>query len=161
MQQFKISRLGAGLALLGISVIAVGLLGGSAQAQSPENSDPPVIGGDPTTPTTAAPEQDPDDPGDDTDVADDTGVVDDDVVVEVVTVEGAEEELAFTGSVTDALAYTGVALVLVGVYLTMFGQPSIPHGRHSAPSSRLRTTFPGLVVSSIAGSVGSAAKRRR
>lgn len=160
MQRFQISKPGAVATLLGVLFVAIALIGGPAAAQSADNSDPPVIGGDSTTPTTAAPEQDPEVLGDDAEVLGDE-VVDDDVVTEVVAVEGGEEELAFTGPVTDALGYTGVALVLIGIYLTMFGQPSVPHGRHSSPSSRLRMSMAGLAISSIATSLGSATKRRR
>lgn len=154
MAGIKILRSGVALVLVGVVLIA----GGVAAAQAAENSDPPVIGGDSSTSTTTAPQDDAD-VIDDT-VADDT-VADDTVVTEVVAVEGDAEELAFTGSDTDALGYSGAALVLIGIYLTMFGQPSVPHGRHSAPSSRLRMSLAGLAISSITASLGSATKRRR
>lgn len=164
MPQFKISISGVAAALVGATLVAVAMLGGAAAAQTAENSDPPVIGGDTTTPTTTAPQDDVLGGDDDAEAVDDTSLddasVDDTVVTEVVAVEG-DEELAFTGPITDALGYTGVAMVLIGIYLTMFGQPSIPHGRHSTASSRLRTSLPGLAISSITTSLGSATKRRR
>lgn len=71
------------------------------------------------------------------------------------------EDLAATGVLTTALVPAGVVLVLIGVHLTMFGQPAALRGLHSAPSSKLRSSYVALVASSIAGSVASVRRQRR
>jgi len=70
-------------------------------------------------------------------------------------------DLAATGVLAMVLVPTGLVLVLIGVHLTMFGQPALLRGAHSAPNSKLRSSYVVLAASSIAESVASARRQRR
>jgi len=136
-------RLGLLLLAVGLSLGGFGLVGPPVMAEE-SNDGAPVIGADPDADTG-------------TDTADPDGA-DDAAAAEN---DGASDELAATGSWDRILTPAGLLLIVVGSVLTMVGQPAVPRGQHSRPSSKLRSSFFGLAVASISESVASARRPLR
>jgi hypothetical protein len=141
------SRLGLVLVVLGLVLAGLSLSINVVTAQESDDTAP-VIGADPADDSVdGATTEDPDS---ETVTASAEG----EVVAEVVS-----DELAATGWGDSLLASSGFGLILVGFVMTLVGQPAPARGRHSRPTSKLKSSFFGLMLASIGESLGSARGR--